>query len=388
MGHAVIFQAFDRKTGLQDAAGSVVDSAAGALEKAATDISNGNFSGVWDSLSSSFSGGIDSMMKSDGSIDTAKIKSQFNNMVSVAQAPSYLPQKKTDPLTTISLFMPDSVVTNYSSNYGEVTMTAELGLPGMAGNAYADMKNSKNLKESITPYAVAAGAAGLNTLGGLVGMGKDVGPMAAQALGVVTNPQMQLLYRGINLREFQLEFILTPRTSKEAQTIKNICDSFTFYSLPGLAGAQEGNSGQFLTPPQIFSIQFMFLGQNGVYGNVENIISSALTKSGLGFLTTETDLTKKAPAKTFKIGECVLENVTVDYTPNGWATYNDGFPVQTHLTLQFREIEMLTKNKYKGTAIAQNLDDQRASAQTASERGFNSVAEMNAFNADIANFEG
>jgi hypothetical protein len=48
-----------------------------------------------------------------------------------------------------------------------------------------------------------------------------------------------------------------------------------------------------------------------------------------------------------KIGETVLENINVDYGPNGWATFNDGSPVQIKLTLQFKETVIVDKNKIK-----------------------------------------
>jgi hypothetical protein len=165
---------------------------------------------------------------------------------------------------------------------------------------------------------------------------------------------MQLLYRGIDLRTFQLEFIMTPKSAAEAKTIKDICDTFTFYSLPGIAGAQTGNSGQFLTPPQLFSVQFKFLGQNGIVGNIANIFSSALANSGLGFLASGTNITNGNAAKVFTVGDCVLESVGVNYTPNGWASHNDGHAVQTVLTLQFKETQMLTKQYFNNTKIAQN----------------------------------
>ena len=46
-----------------------------------------------------------------------------------------------------------------------------------------------------------------------------------------------------------------------------------------------------------------------------------------------------------KITKCVLENINVDYAPMGWITFNDGNPVQTKLTLQFKEIEIVDKKK-------------------------------------------
>jgi hypothetical protein len=96
------------------------------------------------------------------------------------------------------------------------------------------------------------------------------------------------------------------------------------------------------------------LGKNGVLGNISNIFSTALTNSGLGFLTQDSNITGAPDAKIYTVGDCVLESVSVDYAPNGWAAYNDGYPVQTRLTLSFRETQMLTKEYYKGTKIASN----------------------------------
>lgn len=345
MGHAVIIQAYDRTTKLQQDASTVVD--LGATYVNALQNSNS----VGDAISKSLGAAWDGITSSIGDLfsdptGTAKEGlAKLDAVSGVAKAGSYTPITQGPPLSTISLFMPENVSVDYHSGYGEVSMTGTLGLPGIMANGLSDMRN--NWKESVTPYATALGSKVANSIGQKIGTSNELGGMISQALGVVTNPQMQLLYRGIDLRHFQLEFVLTPRTAQEAQTIKDICDTFTFYSLPGLAGAQTGNSGQFLTPPQLFKIQFKFLGGNDVVSNISNTISSALNRSGLGFLTNTDTVDGGVAAKLFTVGDCVLENVSVNYTPNGWATYNDGFPVQTHLTLSFRETQMLTKEYFK-----------------------------------------
>jgi hypothetical protein len=41
---------------------------------------------------------------------------------------------------------------------------------------------------------------------------------------------------------------------------------------------------------------------------------------------------------------CVLTSIQVDYAQDvGWVAFEDGMPVKTHMVLQFREIEILTK---------------------------------------------
>ena len=58
------------------------------------------------------------------------------------------------------------------------------------------------------------------------------------------------------------------------------------------------------------------------------------------------------------IQECVLTNVSVDYAPNGWAAYNDGYPIQTTLQLQFKETQILTKDRLKNQNVSTNYNKQ------------------------------
>jgi hypothetical protein len=288
--------------------------------------------------------------------------------VAAITASSYQPVKK-NSLANISLYMPDTLNISYNSNYTEVSLTESLGLKGFLGGAITDSgaMNAANLSDSVqtilkSEYAKGGAIAGGAALAGKV-LGKDLGGVISQAAGVFINPQIQLLYKGIALRTFQLEFIFTPKTAQEAQVAKDVCDSFTFYSLPGLAGAAGGNSGQFLKPPQIFSIKFKFLGKNGILGAIGNVFQSALNNAGLGFLNSMNPtgtITNGAPAKIMTLSDCVLENVNIDYAPNGWAAYNDGYPIQTRLTLQFKEIKMQTKENVNNTKIQNNYNGQQA----------------------------
>jgi hypothetical protein len=345
MGHAVIFQAYDYKTGLGNSVATLANGAVSAFNN----ITSGNAEKV--------------------ATGTGQFGDLLSQTVAVAgnllTAAAYKPLQQQSPLATISLFMPETMAINYSSNYDEVSLTEALGLPGMIANAISDM-NGRNLQQVAVPYATAIGSklfgSAVDTISGKLNLGMNgaaLGGLASQALGVVTNPQMQLLYRGVNLREFQLEFILTPKTSAEAQTVKNICDSFAYFSLPGIAGAMVGTSGQFLTPPQVFSIQFQFLGASGLVGQITNTISSALSASGLGFLTQTNNITGGTPSKTFTVNDCVLTDVNIDYAPNGWATYDDGYPVQTRINLSFRETTIYTKNNFNGSVAAANYNNQQ-----------------------------
>lgn len=270
------------------------------------------------------------------------------------QAGTYRLQKSRK-LSTISLYMPDTLTVNYDSLYSDVSMTETLGIGGYLSSAIQDLGGFSNLKNmSLTdllssPAGQALAAKGLGAVGGKLGMNKDnLQAVLGQALGQVTNPQIQLLYRGIDLRKFQLEFVFTPKSLKEAETTKAIIETLIYYSSPGLAGSAENKSGQFLTPPQLFDIKFLFTGQTGVRGSLENVYRNAFSRIGLDFINvpnpTET-ISKGQEAKIFGIGECVLTNVSVDYAPNGWAAFEDGHPVQSRVTMNFQETQIVTKER-------------------------------------------
>jgi hypothetical protein len=343
MGHAVQFSIFDYTSGFATGVGEI----------------GGNLANVGAGIVAGDASAITAGAKNLAAMVT------LPSLAKVVQAKTYDRIKKGIPLANISLFMPETLAVEYTSSYDNVSLTDVLGLKGFIGNAIQDFGgNEKQLldkikaspKSAYAQDAIGRAAEALNTkvLGGKAGLGS----LVQQGLGSFTNPQLQLLYKGVALRTFTLEFILTPKSASEAKTVKDICDSFAFYSLPGLSGAAEGNSGQYLTPPQIFQIKFKFLGGNGgLIDSVTNVFKSALSNIGLGFLTTQnpTDtITKGADAKIMTINDCVLENVMIDYAPNGWAAYNDGYPIQTRLTLSFKETKIVTKEDIKNSKVSTN----------------------------------
>jgi len=329
LGHAVIFQAYDYKTKIGQA---LAQAAAATVGAAVTQ------TGIYNRVTSS----LNALYQNSGPASAA-----FLN------AGTYSPQKQQPAYATISLYMPDTQNISYTTHYEEVGLSKELGIPGYLGHAISDA-GKEGFRNTGTPYATAAlGAA----VGAAVGS-ESVGKLATQGAGLIVNPQIQLLFTSVELRTFQLEFLMTPKNSSEAQTVKNICDAFAFFSLPGIAGAQQGQAGQFLTPPQVFSVQFQFLGNSGPLSQISNTLQSALNNTGLNTLIagSGSPITGGVAAKTYSVNDCVLQDVNIDYAPNGWSAYNDGYPVQTRLTLQFKETTMITKNQFKDSSIAANYN--------------------------------
>ena len=133
--------------------------------------------------------------------------------------------------------------------------------------------------------------------------------------GLAINPNLQLLFEGINFREYQMAFTFTPYSQQEADTVNQIIKTFKMYAAPRIV---KGAGGMFFIPPAVFQPTFYFNGQ-------VNDKVNAVTES-------------------------VITNIDVNYGPNGWATFSDGNPVQTTLTLQFQETKILDR----GTMVEGN----------------------------------
>ena len=338
-GHAVQFSIFD----FESAAGSLLGGLASGATDFLTDAIN-NPSAAAQAVKTSALG----VLSVEGATDL--LGGAVSAGLTAVTASSYLPSKQNRKLrSTISLYMPDTLNTSFDSNYSTISMTETLGPAGYIGNAIAGSPGNTNLtKDNLANIVSGAKPFVQNAAIGLIPGGKDLKGVLQNAVQSVPNPQMQLIYKGINLREFQLEFIFTPISAQEAQVVEKIINSFVYYSVPDFVAQ---TNGQFLKPPQVFAIKFAFTGQQGVIGTIQDVFTKTLTNvigSQLTGALTGSDANNKisnaAKAKIFEVGDCVLKNVMVDYAPNGWAAYGDGHPIQTRMTLQFQEMNIVTKS--------------------------------------------
>jgi hypothetical protein len=251
----------------------------------------------------------------------------------------------TQPKAVVSLYMPDTLNAQYNSSYDELRLT-DLGSAintirtidqlaargpslidafksgyasgGLFGSIKSGIKQAGNIA-STDPAAISLIT---NAMGRIPGInGGNVQSLLLKGAGYAINPQLQMIYRGVGLRSFQLTFVFTPNSQGEADEINYIIQQFKYHFAPTLLSAKETSSdAMYFKPPSIFSVNFMISGKQN----------------------------KFLP----KYGDCVLTDIDVNYAPNGWAAYDDGAPIQTTLTMSFKETEILDKNKiqkgYKG----------------------------------------
>jgi hypothetical protein len=223
--------------------------------------------------------------------------------------------------TTISLYVPDTVNVTYGAVYDDISLTESLGKAyflAQAGVSFLDYFDAAKSGETLQQLANRAGSdpfvatAAAKILGNLTGA-QNLPELAVRQLGKAINPQLQVLFKGIGFRSFQFDFLFTPFSQKESEEVKKIIKEFKLAAAPRIEPTRVFKEGVFLQVPDLFRIEFF-------YKNKQN-------------------------TNVHRIAECVLENINVDYAPNGWSTFNDGSAVQTRLSLQFKEIEIIDKTK-------------------------------------------
>ena len=219
---------------------------------------------------------------------------------------------KADRLGSIILPIPAQLTDSNSANWksGNMNFMQEEGLQaaqqGMSGNMEAVGKNVNQIVSDLKASPVVKqyfATQALNSLGGNMSMES----VMARSTGQVINPNMELLFSGPNLRQFSFQFKFTPRFEKEAHTVRTIMKAFKRNMAP------KGAGGTMLKTPNIFEIRYI--------GEAENYLN--------------------------RIKMCALQNVSINYTGDGtFATYKDGSPISSTMTLQFQELTPIYNEDY------------------------------------------
>ena len=214
--------------------------------------------------------------------------------------------------TTIVLYMPPDIQATYAADWTQTNLGT--------GKEITDLFKSHG-GGSLKELFQSAGASILQTAGDALNSFTDINLKDATSLGMrmVINNHQEVIFNGIGFRQFNFSFRLTPESEAEAENIDNIIRAFKFYSAPEIL---QGWAGRFWIYPAEFDLQYYANGKENLFLN--------------------------------RISTCALTNMTVNYTPVGhWAAFRSsklptgqGAPsVCTDITLQFTELELITKER-------------------------------------------
>jgi len=206
--------------------------------------------------------------------------------------------------TAIALHTPNNMSTTYSVSYEEEeTDTFAMGIAavGTISPAFKKAAEQKGMSDVSGSVAAAVLAQGLK-LPGSAGVSK--------VTGLAPNPRKEQIFKHVNFRQFTFDYQFYPRDQQEAENVLNIIYQFKLHMHPEF---KDANNFLYVYPSE-FDIFYYNGGQENL--NVNRHTS------------------------------CVLTDMVVNYSPNSqFTTFPNGMPTQINVTLTFKELATLTKEK-------------------------------------------
>jgi len=242
------------------------------------------------------------------------------------------------PKGTIILPINGQIVDNSSVDYGDNTLNAleafvastaftavagEVSEGSVGSQLKAAFKNL-NVNEAALKEIIgsAAAAKGLNAISGT---NQTANSIASRLSGTILNPNLELLFKGPQLRNFPFTYLFLPREKGEADQVIGIIRTLKENMTPRI------QSNFFLKSPNVFSVEYLKGGTPHPYLN--------------------------------RIKLCALRSCNVEYAPLGtYATFPDGMPHAVRMTLQFTELDPVYSEDYgEAAGTGSSFDSSNAS---------------------------
>jgi len=211
---------------------------------------------------------------------------------------------------TVALPIQSGIADAFSTGWNEDTMNplqaagakiAKGGMNDKLGDALKDLSNNvgdnEDAMSTMIENVMAGEAVGANVM--------------TRMTGGIMNPNLELLFQAPQLRPFNFNFRLTPRSKSEGTTVKQIIRFFK----QNMAPIQE-ESKLFLKTPNVFGIEYKHRSSK---------------HKGLNAIK----------------GPCALTAMNVDYTSEGtYMTFEDGTMISYVVSLSFMELEPVYNHDY------------------------------------------
>jgi len=228
-------------------------------------------------------------------------------------------------LGSVFLPVPGNVLDNNNVSWDQDTMNpAQLAAAdGFFDNVQKGSGAIDGLADALAKAGMAVGeGAGdvKQAVAGALAKAATGGSILTRSTGKIINPNMELLFKGPQMRTFQLAWKMSPRDYEESEMIKKIIRMFK-----QSMAVKRTESQVFLKSPNTYKLRY-------------------LTARGRehGFLP--------------KIKECALVGCGINYTPDGnYQTYENSSMVAYQMTLSFSELEPIYHDDY--TKLDQDRDE-------------------------------
>jgi hypothetical protein len=210
----------------------------------------------------------------------------------------------------IVLYTPQQLSVRYGMQWSEEEMdiaTAMATNPELANQLNAVQNQNKSGGGQASDKAGGVARAAGNVIAAEI-LKKNAGLSAASR--TAGNPRKEQIFKGVDYRRFTFDYQFYPKSAIEAQAALNIIWLFKYHMHPEF---KDANNFVYVYPSE-FDIEYFINGSPN--------------------------------DKLNKISSCVLTEMNVNYSPNGvFSTFPDGTPTQINMTLNFVELETLTKER-------------------------------------------
>ncbi len=262
-----------------------------------------------------------------GNLEDGTLRDGANALAQFASRQNKNINKPEVDLEHCFLYMPPSIVYNEGAVWGKASL-------GAAGNALASAVKGGDVTDILKEFgigiapeagmAIALGAThkigGLLSAAGLGAIGQGVPGAIGQTARIAQNPYEEQLFQGIDFRVFSFQFDFNPVSQPEYQEVKKIITMFRKNSKPTFT--LGGDSQALYSYPNEFRIEFLHLNPSGEFYSINDALP--------------------------KIHNCVLTNITTNYTPDQWRSHIDGTPNSIMIQLAFTETVKITQSDIDG----------------------------------------
>lgn len=244
-------------------------------------------------------------------------------------AAQYADTQRAEGYNNILMYMPEDISTGFRAQWGgkNLTNSAVGALRSAGASGFDKIKGAGDaLQSAIGSLPYMGGARVIREFvqatGGDSLSNDDVFGLIS---GAILNPNTELLFSGVDMRNFQLNFKLVPRNAQEAAQVNAIVAHFKKASLPDrvpekIFGSDESIKRNFIGVPKLVRVSFMS-------GSSEH---------------------KQLP----KFKMCAITQVDVNYTPDGvYATYKGGQPVAMNLSIGFQETKICFSDELDASGV-------------------------------------
>lgn len=207
--------------------------------------------------------------------------------------------------TAIALHIPNQLSVRYGVQYSDEDTSGLMQANAIGTEVLKAVSSDK--KSDVAGAAKSALAAQA-----LQKLPANMAGAASAALGLAANPKKEQIFKGVDFRTFTFEYQFFPRNVDEARNVLRIIEEFKYHMHPEFADTYNF----VYVYPSEFDIAYFANGKENP--NLHRHTS------------------------------CVLTSMNINYTPNGmYTTFDNGMPTQINMSLEFRELALLTKDKVK-----------------------------------------